>query len=96
MGDLQDRNLILAKGFLFLLLGVLAAAILLIHAPSITVAVLLALAIWAFCRIYYFAFYGIEHYVDSRYHFSGLCSFLSFFLRARHGTESRDNPPVVP
>ncbi len=59
--DLQSRRAIVAKGILFLVLGLLSSALLLADSRSWRHAVLLALAIWAFCRAYYFAFYVIEH-----------------------------------
>lgn len=71
------------KGVLFLLLGIVAAALLILENPSWKVAGLLALAIWCFCRFYYFAFYVIEKYVDPGYKFSGLWSFASYLLRSR-------------
>ena len=83
MGDIKNPNLIIAKGFLFLLLGVLASGILLMIAGSIRVAVLLAIAVWAFCRFYYFAFYVIQHYVDPDFRFAGLRAFASYLVRGR-------------
>ena len=86
--DITNPQLIKLKGILFLVVGLLAAALLLIEHPSIKVAVLLAIAVWCFCRFYYFAFYVIEHYVDSRYRFSGLWSFGRYLIqRGKH--ESR-------
>ncbi len=70
-------------GFLFLFAGLLASAILLIEHPSLRVALLLGLSIWCFARFYYFAFYVIEHYVDSKYKFAGLFSFLVYLVRRR-------------
>jgi hypothetical protein len=49
------------------------------------VAFLLLLAIWAFCRAYYFAFYVIEHYVDPEYRFSGLLDFCRYAIRKWRG-----------
>jgi hypothetical protein len=83
MSDLKSPALIWAKGFLFLFLGLFAAVLLVVQAPSFTVAALLVLAIWAFCRAYYFACYVIEHYVDSTYKFSGLFSFLKYAMRRK-------------
>ncbi len=83
LGDIKNGNLIIAKGFLFLILGLLSASILMIYAPSLTVATLLAICIWSFCRFYYFAFYVIEHYVDSQYRFAGLTDFLRYLLRSK-------------
>ena len=78
MADLKSPTAIWIKGCLFLLLGLMSAGLLLVHAPDLKVAVLLALTIWSFCRAYYFAFYVIEHYVDPRYRFAGLTSFVRY------------------
>ena len=83
MKDITNPTWLKAKGILFLLLGIAAAAMLVLEHPSWKVASLLALAVWCFCRFYYCAFYVIEHYVDSRYKFSGLWSFLRYLLQSR-------------
>ena len=83
MTDLTSSRLIWLKGILFLVLGVSASALLLYEMPSLRIAGLLGLAIWAFCRAYYFAFYVIEHYVDPGYRFAGLGSFLRYVLKRR-------------
>ena len=83
MKDLTSATWIKVKGILFLLLGLAAAALLILESPSWKVAGLLALAIWCFCRFYYFAFYVIEKYVDPSYKFSGLWSFVGYLLRSR-------------
>ena len=87
MADIKNPAIIWTEGFLFLLLGVFASALLVVQAPSVTVVLLLALSIWAFCRFYYFAFYVIEHYIDETYRFSGLLSFLRYAI-SRHSPES--------
>ena len=81
MTDITNPKLIYAKGVLFLLGGVVAAALLVAEHPSLKVALLLAVAVWCFARAYYFAFYVIEHYVDGSYRFSGLWSFALYLLR---------------
>jgi hypothetical protein len=81
--DLTSRRAILLKGWLFLLLGLLAAAGLLVRDFNWEVVALLAIAIWAFCRWYYFMFYVIQHYVDDSYKFDGLGSFARYLLRSR-------------
>jgi hypothetical protein len=81
MSDLTNPRVIFVKGFLFLGLGVLAAVLLLLEAANVKVAVLLVIAVWAFCRFYYFAFYVIEHYVDPSYRFAGLWSFFRYATR---------------
>jgi len=88
MRDLTDPRWIRLKGALFAVLGFLSAAALLLEAPSLRVALLLALSVWAFCRAYYFAFYVLERYVDPEFRFSGLGSALRYLLARR-----RKDPP---
>jgi hypothetical protein len=83
MKDLTDPRWIKLKGVLFLLAGLLAATVLVLEAPTAEVGVLLAIAIWCFCRAYYFAFYVIEKYVDPAFRFSGLWSAIRFLLARR-------------
>jgi hypothetical protein len=83
MKDIRDHRLLYAKGFLFLLGGLLAAGLLLAETPSWKVALLLAIAVWCFARAYYFAFYVIEHYIDPGYKFAGLTDFLRYLFRRR-------------
>ena len=78
MGDLKSPTLIYAKGVLFLLLGCLAAGMVLADHPTLKTAALLGIAIWSFCRCYYFSFYVIEHYVDPSFKFAGLWSFVCY------------------
>ena len=83
MKDLTSVTWIKVKGGLFLLLGIAAAALLILENPGWKNAGLLALVIWCFCRFYYFTFYVIEKYVDSRYKFSGLWSFAKYLFETR-------------
>jgi hypothetical protein len=85
MADLKNPAVIWTKGFLFLATGLLASVLIVLRAPSITIVVLLCLSVWAFCRFYYFAFYVIEHYVDSTYRFSGLLAFFGYAWRKWRG-----------
>lgn len=78
MRDLTDTRWIKVKGVLFLVVGLLAAILLLLEVPTLKVALLLGISVWCFCRAYYFAFYVIEKYVDPGYRFSGLWSALRF------------------
>ena len=83
MGDITNPKLLWAKGLLFLVLALGASLLLVLEAASFKVAVLLAVAVWAFCRSYYFAFYVIERYVDPTYRFAGLIDFARYALRRR-------------
>lgn len=78
MGDLKNPLWIKVKGLLFLLLGLLAAGLLFLERPTFRVAALVVIAVWSFCRFYYFAFYVLERFVDPSFRFSGL------FALARH------------
>ena len=80
MKDLTNPRWIKIKGILFFLLGLMSAGLLVLEHPSFRVGILLALAIWGFCRFYYCAFYVIEHYVSSDYRFSGLISFARYLM----------------
>ena len=81
MADIDNRQILWTKGLLFLVLGLVASALVVLQAPSVKLVLLLGISIWAFCRAYYFAFYVIEHYVDSGYRFAGLFSFVRYALR---------------
>jgi hypothetical protein len=85
MGDLKNPRLIYAKGFLFLLAGLLAGAIVIAESPTLGTAAMLALCVWCFARFYYFAFYVIEHYVDPSYRFAGLGSFVRYLMSGPRG-----------
>jgi hypothetical protein len=82
MKDITNPNWIKIKGLLFLLVGAIASILLLVGNPTWKTGLLLALAVWSFCRFYYFAFYVIERYVDSSYKFSGLWSFGRYLVRS--------------
>ena len=81
MKDLTSPTWIKVKGLLFLLIGIAAAVLVFLGRPTLKTALLLALAIWSFCRFYYFAFYVIEKYVDPAYRFSGLISFVKYLFQ---------------
>ena len=83
MKDLSNPFWIKLKGVLFLVIGIVAALLVFMDNPKWQTGVLLALAIWSFCRFYYFAFYVIEKYVDSKYKFSGLFSFVKYLFQKR-------------
>jgi len=83
MGDITNPRLLYCKGILFLALGTLASTLILVQHPDVRLALLLAVAIWAFCRAYYFAFYVIGHYIDPSYRFAGLGSAVVYLWRRR-------------
>jgi len=83
MRDLKNPRLIFLKAGLFLGIGLMSAALLIAQNASFRTALLLALAIWSFARLYYFAFYVIERYVDPSFRFAGLLSAVRFLMTRR-------------
>ena len=94
MKDIRSPGWIKAKGLLFLLVGILASVLLVLENPTWMVVLLLALAVWCFCRFYYCAFYVIEKYVDPGYKFSGLWSFARYLMkRPKKKSDERSPSP---
>jgi hypothetical protein len=85
MRELRSASAIHVKGGLFLLLGALASAALLLGSASVATAALLAVAVWAFARFYFYAFYVVERYVDPTFRFSGLMSVGKYWLSVGRG-----------
>ena len=83
MRDLKTSRWMWIKAVLFVVIGVTSCLLILAEAPDWRIALLLALAIWAFCRAYYFAFYVIEKYIDPSFKFSGLFSVLRYLCGRR-------------
>jgi hypothetical protein len=81
--DLKNPGWIIAKGFLFLFLGLLSGGLLLFEHPSLKTLLLIAVMVWSFCRFYYFGFYVLGRYVDPNYRFSGLISMLRYVVSRR-------------
>jgi len=93
MKDITSPRWIKIKGILFLIVGLLAAGMLLAEHREAKDLLLLCIAMWCFCRFYYFAFYVIEHYVDPTYRFSGLWSFARYLCSRR--SHLTDRQPVA-
>lgn len=89
MTDLRSPKWIWIKGWLFLALGLAAAALTWLESPTWREALYLAVTIWAFCRFYYFAFYVLERYVDSRHRFAGLLAFVRYAIADRRNRRTR-------
>lgn len=84
--DLTDPRWMMTKAVGFVVIGLAACGLILLAAPRWDIAAFLALAIWAFARAYYFAFYVIEHYVDPGYSFDGLISAIRHLRKIRKDT----------
>lgn len=91
MTTLTNPRWIKIKGVLFLFLGILASGLILVEHPDWQIGFLLGVAVWSFCRFYYFAFYVIESYVDPTFRFAGLSAFAVYLITGRH-TDYRQSP----
>jgi hypothetical protein len=83
MTDLKSKKWIVAKGVMFLGIAATTAALIWVEMPSVKLAVLLALLVWASCRFYYFLFYVLEHYVDPTMRYAGLLDLAMGMKRRR-------------
>jgi prolipoprotein diacylglyceryltransferase len=91
MRDLKNSRWIYFKAGLFLAIGLLSAGMLIGQDPTLKTIVLVALTIWSFARLYYFAFYVIERYVDPSYHFAGLGSAFRYLMGGMSRHQRRQN-----
>ncbi len=83
MGDLQNPKWMYVKGLLFLLILGISIFIILLETRSWRIALLLGLIVWSSARLYYFMFYVIEKYVDPKFKFAGIFSFLGYMFKKR-------------
>ena len=79
------------KAVLFLVIGTVSAALILIEIPEWRILLLLCLAIWSFCRAYYFAFYVIERYVDPSVRYAGLFSLIRYLWTKKPSGQKKAN-----
>lgn len=86
MRDLEDPKWMYVKAALLLVIVVIASALLLAESPHWRTASLLLLVIWGSARVYYFAFYVIERYIDPSFRFAGLLSAIRYLI-------GRGSPP---
>ena len=83
MADIKKVWLLYIKGGLMFLVGLLASLLLISIHFELKTLVLLAFAIWGFCRAYYFAFYVIQNYIDPSFRYSGLIDFAKYSIKRR-------------
>ena len=84
MGDIKRVWLLYLKGFLLFLTGFISSLLLVLLNLNFKALVLILLAIWGFCRAYYFAFYVIQHYIDPSFRYSGLIDFAKYQIKRRN------------
>ena len=84
MADIKKVWLLYLKGFLLFLTGFISSLLLVLLNLNFKTIVLLLLAIWGFCRAYYFAFYVIQYYIDPSFRYSGLIDFAKYQMKRRN------------
>jgi hypothetical protein len=87
MTDLKNKNVIIIKGLLFLLIAVIASTAIFCLAPDWKTVVLLLILIWSSARFYYFLFYVLYAYVDSRYKYAGIVALLKSLAHKRQADD---------
>jgi hypothetical protein len=92
MREIKRPTWMVIKAGLFCVLGISASVLLYQGSPTATTLVLLALAVWSFCRLYYFGFYVVEHYIDPSYRFSGLFSVAQYLIATKLRKEKSGGP----
>lgn len=82
-GDITSPALLRAKGFLFLLLGIGASALLLLESFSWQRLCLLGITVWAFCRFYFFLFHVLHHYAGRERGYAGVLDALKWAISGK-------------
>ena len=78
--DLKSKQLIYLKALLFVTIWILAILLNLTTSETFPRLLSIVLIVWSSARLYYFAFYVIEKYVDEEFKFSGLFDFLRYWI----------------
>ena len=90
MVDIRSEKWLWIKGGLFVVICLLSLGLLLLELSNTRQVVLVFVSIWACCRAYYFAFYVIEKYIDSRFRFAGLLYLPQYMWQRLQGTISTE------
>ncbi|WP_193212394.1 hypothetical protein [Luteolibacter marinus] len=81
--DLKSRGALIAKGWLFLFLGIGASILLLADSFSLQRLILWGIATWSFCRFYYFLFHVLENYAGRQQPYAGVLDAMKWALRRK-------------
>ena len=85
--DLTSKRWLHIKGWLFLFMGIFAAALLLAESFSLRNFALLLIATWSFCRFYYFLFYVLERYAGRERRYAGIVDALLYLVRGEKNSD---------
>lgn len=79
--DIKSPALLKIKGISFALIGLMSTGILIWQLNDLSLTLMLLIAIWAWCRFYYFLFYVLEHYAGRKRPYAGLLDALTSIFR---------------
>ncbi len=80
-GDIKSKRWLHLKGWLFLLIGLLVGGTILFESQSFRTLFLLAMAIWGFCRFYYYLFYVLENYIGRNQKYAGIWDAIKYLFK---------------
>jgi hypothetical protein len=78
-----SKKLMYLKAVLFLVIGIFGFLYCWLTNFNLTFFSMLVLTIWAWSRLYYFVFYVITNYIDSKYKFSGIMDFVYYLFKKK-------------
>jgi hypothetical protein len=90
--DIKAPWLIHTKAALFGVAGLTAATMLVIQSPTLQTAALLLVAIWAFCRLYYYLFYVLDRYLGREKRFAGVIDAVRYLCSKERRPEALRPP----
>lgn len=70
--DLKSSTAIKIKEALFAFIGLICCGLIIANQPNLKTVLLLGVAIWAWCRFYYFLFYVLENYAGRKRPYAGI------------------------
>lgn len=87
--DIKSPFLLRLKAGMFGLLAVMSAVLLVITDNRAYKIALLAICVWSSCRLYYFFFYVLDHYVGGDKNASLFAMILRLFRKTNHSGEEK-------
>jgi len=89
--DLSSSKMLKLKGWLFLILGVMSSGILLVEVFTWQRLGLFLLAVWSFCRFYYFLFYVLEQYAGRQRRYAGIADAFWYLIVGERDNENANS-----
>jgi len=81
--DIRSTRLLHFKGWLFLLIALLSAALIFAESPHVKTLLLAALLAWSASRFYYYLFYVLEKYAGRSRPYAGILDLVQSLRQRR-------------